>query len=30
MNIVIVLGVLITLLTGVPVLLQLMRNHPRA
>ena len=29
MNIVIVLGVLITLLTGVPVLLQLMRNHPR-
>ena len=29
MNIVVVLGVLITLLTGVPVLLQLMRNHPR-
>ncbi len=29
MNIVIVLGVIITLLTGLPVLLQLMRNHPR-
>ena len=29
MNIVVVLGVIITLLTGLPVLLQLMRNHPR-
>jgi len=29
MNIVVVLGVMITLLTGLPVLLQLMRNHPR-
>lgn len=29
MNIVVVLGVIITLLTGLPVLLQLIRNHPR-
>ena len=29
MNIVVVLGVIITLLTGLPVLLQLMRNHLR-
>ena len=29
MNIVIVLGVMITLATGVPVLLQILKNHPR-
>ncbi|SFK34420.1 peptide MFS transporter [Caulobacter sp. UNC279MFTsu5.1] len=29
MNIVIVMGALVTLLTGVPVLIQLLRDHPR-
>ncbi len=29
MNIVIVMGVLVTILTGVPVLIQLLRDHPR-
>ena len=29
MNIVVVLGVIITLVTGAPVLMQLLRNHPR-
>ena len=29
MNIVIALGILVTLATGVPVLLQMLRNHPR-
>jgi proton-dependent oligopeptide transporter, POT family len=29
MNIVIILGVIITLVTGIPVLLQLLKNHPR-
>jgi proton-dependent oligopeptide transporter, POT family len=29
MNIVILLGIVITLATGIPVLLQLLRNHPR-
>ncbi|EJL38043.1 dipeptide/tripeptide permease [Caulobacter sp. AP07] len=29
MNIVIVMGILVTLLTGVPVLIQLLRDHPR-
>jgi POT family proton-dependent oligopeptide transporter len=29
MNIVILVGVLITLITGIPVLLQLLKNHPR-
>jgi POT family proton-dependent oligopeptide transporter len=29
MNIVLIVGIFITLLTGIPVLLQLMRNHPR-
>jgi len=29
MNIVILLGVVVTLVTGIPVLLQLLRNHPR-
>ncbi|HWW27259.1 MAG TPA: MFS transporter, partial [Caulobacter sp.] len=29
MNIVIVMGVLVTVLTGVPVLIQLLRDHPR-
>jgi POT family proton-dependent oligopeptide transporter len=29
MNIVIALGILVTLLTGVPVLIQLLRQHPR-
>ena len=29
MNIVIILGLIITLLTGVPVLMQILKNHPR-
>ena len=29
MNIVLVLGLLVTLVTGIPVLIQLLRNHPR-
>src|SRR5688500_4285283 len=29
MNIVILLGVVVTLLTGLPVLTQMLRNHPR-
>jgi len=29
MNLILVLGVVITLLTGAPVLIQLLRNHPR-
>ncbi|MDB5448006.1 MAG: peptide transporter [Phenylobacterium sp.] len=29
MNLIVLLGVLVTLVTGVPVLIQLMRNHPR-
>ena len=29
MNIVVLLGVVITLATGIPVLLQILRNHPR-
>ena len=29
MNIVILLGVLITLVTGIPVMLQILKNHPR-
>src|SRR5436189_6253792 len=28
-NIVVILGVVVTLVTGIPVLLQLLRNHPR-
>src|SRR5512143_833516 len=28
-NIVVILGILITVVTGVPVLLQLLRQHPR-
>lgn len=29
MNIVVMLGIVITLMTGIPVLMQLLRNHPR-
>jgi POT family proton-dependent oligopeptide transporter len=29
MNIVVILGIIVTLVTGAPVLLQLMKNHPR-
>ena len=29
MNIVIIAGLIITLLTGIPVLLQILKNHPR-
>src|SRR5688572_29092212 len=29
MNIVVLLGIVITLATGIPVLLQMLRNHPR-
>src|SRR4051812_8105476 len=29
MNLIVVLGIVVTLVTGIPVLLQLMRNHPR-
>jgi POT family proton-dependent oligopeptide transporter len=29
MNIVILLGVLVTLVTGLPVLMQMLRNHPK-
>jgi proton-dependent oligopeptide transporter, POT family len=29
MNIVVLIGIVITLITGIPVLLQLLRNHPR-
>ncbi|HEY8574165.1 peptide MFS transporter [Phenylobacterium sp.] len=29
MNIVVLIGIVITLVTGIPVLLQLLRNHPR-
>jgi POT family proton-dependent oligopeptide transporter len=29
MNIVVMIGIVITLVTGIPVLLQLLRNHPR-
>lgn len=29
MNIVVLLGIIVTVLTGLPVLMQLMRNHPR-
>jgi len=29
MNIVVILGIVITLATGIPVLLQMMKNHPR-
>lgn len=29
MNIVIILGILVTLATGIPVLLQMLKNHPK-
>jgi len=29
MNIVIIAGLIITLLTGIPVLMQILKNHPR-
>ena len=29
MNIVIAIGLIITLVTGVPVLMQILKNHPR-
>src|SRR5690349_23081805 len=29
MNIILLLGIVVTLVTGIPVLMQLMRNHPR-
>ena len=29
MNIVIALGILVTLVTGIPVLIQLLRQHPK-
>src|SRR3712207_8079665 len=29
MNIIILLGIVVTLATGIPVLLQMLRNHPR-
>src|SRR5258706_978246 len=29
MNLIVILGIVITLVTGVPVLLQMLRNHPR-
>jgi POT family proton-dependent oligopeptide transporter len=29
MNIVVLIGIVITLVTGIPVLLQLLKNHPR-
>ncbi|MBP8290361.1 MAG: hypothetical protein KAX51_11250, partial [Chromatiaceae bacterium] len=29
LNLVVMLGIVVTLVTGLPVLLQLLRNHPR-